>query len=157
MIKTHRWENKQTAKLTGCHIKGLAMGHVLEASSCDFESYVLHAESPVLVYLHSNVEWNCCVQERILQEFLRRSRAQIAAYKFDREQNPEILAQLRIATTPAVALFHNGSLIWKAEGIVPLPMLINALSLLSSPSLNEEMMDEKGGSSHANKENNTAA
>lgn len=79
---------------------------------------IIQSRVPVLVDF--SAEWcsPCKVQSPILVEIARELNGKLKVIKIDVDKNPELAARYQIRGVPTLALFKEGSLLWRQSGLV---------------------------------------
>jgi thioredoxin 1 len=86
---------------------------------------IINGSTPVLVDFHATWCQPCKMQAPILQEYAREAGAKIRIIKIDVDKNPEIAQRFQIQGVPTLAIFKNGSLVWRQSGVTPKHVLSN--------------------------------
>jgi len=79
---------------------------------------IIQSETPVLVDFFAEWCGPCKVQSPILVEVARELSGKLKVIKIDVDKNQEIAARFQIRGVPTLALFKNGSVLWRQSGLV---------------------------------------
>jgi thioredoxin 1 len=79
---------------------------------------IIQSRVPVLVDF--SAEWcgPCKVQSPILVEIARELNGKLKVIKIDVDKNTELAARYQIRGVPTLALFKEGSILWRQSGLV---------------------------------------
>ena len=89
---------------------------------------VVNSDIPVLIDFYAEWCQPCKVQSPILVEVAREFPGKVKVIKIDVDKNPEIAMRYQIQGVPTLALFKNGSLLWRQAGVTPKVSLIQILN-----------------------------
>ena len=79
---------------------------------------IINSDTPVLVDFFAEWCQPCKVQSPILHEIAREQQGKLRVIKIDVDKNQEIAARFQIRSVPTLALFKNGTLVWKNSGVM---------------------------------------
>jgi len=79
---------------------------------------IIQSSTPVLVDFFAEWCQPCKVQSPILHEIAREQQGKLRVIKIDVDKNPEIAARFQIRSVPTLALFKNGTIVWKNSGVM---------------------------------------
>lgn len=96
-----------------------------------FGEDVLSAERPVVVDFWAKWCAPCQVTGGLLNEVGPEYAGRVDFYKLEIDQSPEIAAQYGVKSIPTLIFFHNGNIVNRVVGVVPLNPLKQALDKLA--------------------------
>jgi thioredoxin 1 len=97
-----------------------------------FGKDVLSATRPVVVDFWAKWCAPCQVTGGLLDEVSPEYAGRIDFYKLDIDQSPEIAAQYNVQSIPTLVFFHQGAVVNRMVGVVPLNALKEAFDRLAS-------------------------
>ncbi|MFW5687607.1 MAG: thioredoxin [Bacteroidota bacterium] len=83
----------------------------------NFQS-IINGSVPVLVDFYADWCQPCKIQAPILLEFAKEAADKVKVIKIDVDKNPEVAMKYQIQGVPTLALFKNGSIVWRQSGVV---------------------------------------
>lgn len=104
------------------------MSSVLVLSDSEFESEVLAASQPVLVYFWAAWCGPCRLMAPAVEAMASQYGEQLKVVKMEIDPNPKTVAQYKVEGVPALRLFQNGELIESTEGAINKQKLEGLLS-----------------------------
>lgn len=78
---------------------------------------IINSPVPVLVDFHAEWCQPCKIQSPILQQIAAEMKEKVKIIKIDVDKNQEIAMRFQVQGVPTLALFKNGSLLWKQSGV----------------------------------------
>ena len=94
------------------------MSSVIVLSDSEFDSEVLAAKQPVLVYFWAAWCGPCRLMAPAVEAVASQYSEQIKVVKMEIDPNPATVAQYKVEGVPALRLFQNGELIESSEGAI---------------------------------------
>lgn len=85
----------------------------------DFDRKVLKAAEPVLVFFTAPWDGQAKSMVRKLEELQREQAGKISFFELNTDESPTIVERYEIYKNPTVAIFQDGQLVAKMEGVVP--------------------------------------
>jgi thioredoxin 1 len=95
------------------------MGTVHEIQDAEFETEVLVAEKPVLVYFWASWCGPCRLMAPIVEGLAGDYSDRLKIVKMEVDPNPEAVAKYKVEGVPGFRLFKAGELVAIAEGAIP--------------------------------------
>jgi thioredoxin 1 len=89
---------------------------------------LINSHTTVLVDFFAEWCQPCKIQSPILQELAREMGDKVKILKIDVDKNPEISQKFGIQGVPTLALFKNGSLVWRQSGITQKQKLLEVIA-----------------------------
>lgn len=106
-------------------------GRPRPTTQATFNEDVLAAARPVVVDFWAKWCAPCQVTGGLLDEVGPEYVGKIDFYKLEIDQNPEIAARYGVRSIPTLVFFHNGNIVNRVVGVVPLNPLKEALDRLA--------------------------
>ena len=88
-------------------------------SSADFQSKVLDAQGPVLVDFFATWCGPCRMVAPVLEEIAAEKAGEVAVYKLDIDQSPDIASRYGVMSVPTLMVFEGGQVKNRAVGAQP--------------------------------------
>lgn len=79
---------------------------------------IINGPAPVLVDFYADWCQPCKIQAPILQDFAREMNGKVRVIKIDVDRNPEVARRYQIQGVPTLALFKQGSIVWRQSGVM---------------------------------------
>jgi thioredoxin 1 len=98
-------------------VDGCAMSSVISIGDSQFETEVLKATQPVLVYFWASWCGPCRLMTPIMNTAAQTYGDRLKVVKMEVDPNPVTVAQYKVEGVPALRLFKNGELVGSVEGI----------------------------------------
>ncbi len=95
------------------------MSSVLVISDAEFETEVLKASQPVLVYFWAPWCGPCRLMAPVMENLAGTYGDRLKIVKMEVDPNPESVKEYKVDGVPALRLFQNGTVIESSEGAVP--------------------------------------
>lgn len=95
------------------------MSSVLVISDAEFETEVLKASQPVLVYFWAPWCGPCRLMAPVMESLATSYGDRLKIIKMEVDPNPEAVKEYRVEGVPALRLFQNGTVIESSEGALP--------------------------------------
>lgn len=84
---------------------------------------LISGETPVLVDFFAEWCGPCKMMAPALQAFAQEQTGKLKVIKVDVDKNPAAAAQFQISGVPTLILFHQGKMLWRKSGALPLHLL----------------------------------
>jgi thioredoxin 1 len=84
---------------------------------------LISGETPVLVDFFAEWCGPCKMMAPALQAFAQEQAGKLKVIKVDVDKNPAAAAQFQISGVPTLILFHQGKMLWRKSGALPLHLL----------------------------------
>ncbi len=97
------------------------MSSVLVISDAEFETEVLKASQPVLVYFWAPWCGPCRLMTPVMDQLATAYGDRLKIVKMEVDPNPEAVKEYKVEGVPALRLFQNGAVIESSEGALPKP------------------------------------
>ncbi len=97
------------------------MSSVIVISDAEFETEVLKASQPVLVYFWAPWCGPCRLMAPVVDSLAATYGDRLKVVKMEVDPNPEAVKEYRVEGVPALRLFQNGTVIESSEGALPKP------------------------------------
>ncbi len=78
---------------------------------------IINSQVPVLVDFYADWCQPCKIQSPILKQIAEELKDKVKIIKIDVDKNQEIAMRFQIQGVPTLALFKNGSMLWKQSGV----------------------------------------
>jgi thioredoxin 1 len=104
------------------------MSKVISISDAEFESEVLQAQQPVLVYLWASWCGPCRLVSPSVDAIAQNYSDRLKVVKMEVDPNPETVKQYKVEGVPAIRLFKEKELVESLEGAITKQKLENLLS-----------------------------
>ena len=104
------------------------MSKVISISDADFESEVLQAQQPVLVYLWASWCGPCRLVSPSVDAIAQNYSDRLKVVKMEVDPNPETVKQYKVEGVPAIRLFKEKELVESMEGAITKQKLENLLA-----------------------------
>lgn len=88
-------------------------------SSADFTAKVLEAKGKVLVDFFATWCGPCRMVAPVIDEVAAEKAGEIAVYKVDIDQSPDIAQRYGVMSVPTIAVFENGQIVRQTVGAQP--------------------------------------
>jgi thioredoxin 1 len=79
---------------------------------------IINGTTPVLVDFYADWCQPCKIQAPILKEFAGEMAGKVRVIKIDVDKNPAVARQYQIQGVPTLALFKQGSIVWRQSGVM---------------------------------------
>ena len=83
---------------------------ILPLTEENFEQKVLQAEGPVLVDLFAAWCGPCRMVAPVIDEIATEKAGQVAVYKVDIDQSPDLAFKYQVSSVPTLIVFENGQI-----------------------------------------------
>ena len=90
---------------------------VKQVSSAEWEELVIGSDIPVLVDLFATWCGPCKTMATVIDEIAAEQAGQIAVYKVDIDEDPDIPQQYKILSVPTFLAFKGGELLGRKVGV----------------------------------------
>ncbi|HEY9692139.1 MAG TPA: thioredoxin family protein [Oculatellaceae cyanobacterium] len=104
------------------------MSKVISISDAEFESEVLQAQQPVLVYLWASWCGPCRLVSPSVDAIAQNYSDRLKVVKMEVDPNPETVKQYKVEGVPAIRLFKEKELVESMEGAITKQKLENLLA-----------------------------
>ncbi|AFZ14664.1 Thioredoxin domain-containing protein [Crinalium epipsammum PCC 9333] len=94
------------------------MSKVISISDAEFESEVLQAQQPVLVYLWASWCGPCRLVSPSVDAIAQNYSDRLKVVKMEVDPNPETVKQYKVEGVPAIRLFKEQELVESMEGAI---------------------------------------
>ncbi|MGB3205384.1 MAG: thioredoxin family protein [Crinalium sp.] len=94
------------------------MSKVISISDAEFESEVLQAQQPVLVYLWASWCGPCRLVSPSVDAIAQNYSDRLKVVKMEVDPNPETVKQYKVEGVPAIRLFKEKELVESLEGAI---------------------------------------
>jgi len=94
------------------------MSKVISISDAEFESEVLQAQQPVLVYLWASWCGPCRLVSPSVDAIAQNYSDRLKVVKMEVDPNPETVKQYKVEGVPAIRLFKEKELVESMEGAI---------------------------------------
>lgn len=101
------------------HCLGMGMSSVTVITDTDFETEVLKATQPVLVYFWATWCGPCRLMAPVMDRLASTYGDRLKIVKMEVDPNPESVAKYKVEGVPALRLFQSGEVVEASEGAVP--------------------------------------
>lgn len=109
------------------------MSSVLSITDSEFETEVLQAEQPVLVYFWASWCGPCRLMSPVADWAASTYSDRLKVVKMEVDPNPEAVAKCDVQGVPALILFKDGELLESTEGAIPKQKLESLLNAYCPP------------------------
>lgn len=89
---------------------------------------IINGEMPVLVDFFAEWCGPCKMMPPILQQVNTQLGDKVRIIKIDVDKNPQLAAELNVASVPTLAIFHKGEIKWRQSGVQSANALIQLLN-----------------------------
>jgi thioredoxin 1 len=97
------------------------MSSVLVISDAEFETEVLKASQPVLVYFWAPWCGPCRLMSPVMDTLASSYGDRLKIVKMEVDPNPEAVKEYRVEGVPALRIFQGGTVVESSEGAMPKP------------------------------------
>jgi len=104
------------------------MSKVISISDAEFETEVLQAQQPVLVYLWASWCGPCRLVSPSVDAIAQSYSDRLKVVKMEVDPNPETVKQYKVEGVPAIRLFKEKELVESMEGAITKQKLENLLA-----------------------------
>jgi thioredoxin 1 len=94
------------------------VSRVTTITDADFESEVLQADQPVLVYFWASWCGPCRLMSPLMDGLASQYGDRLKIVKMEVDPNPSSVAQYKVEGVPAIRLFRKGEVIEASEGAI---------------------------------------
>lgn len=105
------------------------MSSVLTIADSNFETEVLAADQPVLVYFWASWCGPCRLMAPIVDKLATSYADRLKIVKMEVDPNPDSVAKYKVEGVPALRLFQGGEVVTASEGAISKQKLEELLSL----------------------------
>jgi len=99
------------------------MSSVIVIADSEFETEVLKATQPVLVYFWAAWCGPCRLMAPVMDSLAASYGDRLKIVKMEVDPNPQAVAEYKVEGVPAFRLFHSGKLLESSEGAITKPKL----------------------------------
>jgi thioredoxin 1 len=103
---------------------GFVVSRVTTITDADFESEVLQADQPVLVYFWASWCGPCRLMSPLMDGLASQYGDRLKIVKMEVDPNPNAVAQYKVEGVPAIRLFRKGEVIEASEGAISKQKLV---------------------------------
>ncbi|MDF1547356.1 MAG: thioredoxin [Bacteroidales bacterium] len=89
---------------------------------------IINSQVPVLVDFYADWCQPCKIQSPILKQAAEELKDKVKIIKIDVDKNEEIAMRFQIQGVPTLALFKNGSMLWKQSGVQTIQEIRNVVN-----------------------------
>lgn len=90
-------------------------------------SRMIDSETPVLVDFYADWCAPCKMLTPILKEVKETLGEQLKIIKIDVDKNGSLADRFQVRGVPTMILFKNGKAVWRQSGVLPKPVLLEAV------------------------------
>ena len=88
-----------------------------------FNDLINNPDMPVLVDFYADWCGPCKTMAPILQQVAAENSGKVKVIKIDVDHNQAVAQQYRVQGIPTLILFHQGKILWRQSGVVPVQTL----------------------------------
>jgi thioredoxin 1 len=100
---------------------------IADVDDSNFETEVINAEMPVLVYFTAPWCGPCSRQLPVMEQFATAHLGKVKVCKIDIDEAPVVTEKLKIRSVPSIILFHHGERLEMKVGLTTASALNNLL------------------------------